>query len=247
MLVAVGAARSSPGVTTACLAIAGCLERSVVIEGDPDGSVLAARFGLDREPNLASLAAGARLGLDAEGLRQHAQTLPGGVEVIVGLPADSAVALWRSAGSRLATSLAVLGSGAMVVVDAGRLTPTSPTGPLLETADMTVLVTRPILEDLHAVAHRLEVIGASTTHVAIVLVGDKPYGPREIGDRLGVDVLGVLADDRSTADALAGRSPRTVGRSVVSSPLARSARAVAEALLLRQGDPATPSPVEVVT
>jgi len=232
MLVVFGAVRSSPGVTTTALAVASCIENSVAIEADPDGGILAARYGLGRDPNLASLAANARAGLTQDVLIEHTQPLPGGARVVVGLPSpDRAVTLWRSAGQLIASALA--SADASIVVDAGRLTPTSPLAPLLEVAPLTVVVARPIPEDLHPLAHRLETLRSQTRELTLVLVGDKPYGAGEVADRLGIDVLGVIAHDPRAAAALAGVSGASGGGWLRRSPLARSTRCVAEALLDR--------------
>ena len=73
-----------------------------------------------------SLAASARGGLSADVLTENTQSLPGGTRVVVGLPSpDRAVTLWRSAGQRIASALATV-DDVSIVVDAGRLTPTSP-------------------------------------------------------------------------------------------------------------------------
>lgn len=229
-LVVAGAARSSPGTTTTVLALAGCLRDRVVVEGDPDGGVLSTRFGLAREPNLASLAAITRTGSAA--LLEHAQALPGGIPVVPGLAsADHAVSLWRSAGPRLGAALAA-NDDCAVLVDAGRLTPTSPLLPLLAHAAITVLIARPTAEHLYSLAHRLDALRDSSREVVVVLVGDKPYGPAEVASQLGADVLGVIAHDSRAASTLAGEFGDS-GRAVRRSALARSARGVAGALLER--------------
>ncbi len=233
MLVIFGAVRSSPGVTTTALAVASCIEHSITVEADPDGGILAARYGLGSDPNLASLAAVAKNGVTQAVLTEHTQPLPGGARVIVGLPSpDRAVTLWRSAGQRIAAALASA-DDASVVVDAGRLTPTNLLAPLLEAAPLTVVVARPTPEDLHPLAHRLESLRSQTRELTLVLVGDKPYGADEVADRLGIDVLGVIAHDPKAASALAGASGVRGGGWLRRSPLARSARTVAEALLDR--------------
>src|SRR3546814_11443072 len=48
-LLVFGSARSSPGATTAALAVSSWIDRSVVVEADPDGGVVAVRYGLARE------------------------------------------------------------------------------------------------------------------------------------------------------------------------------------------------------
>lgn len=232
-LVVAGAVRSSPGTTTTLLAVGGCLRDRVVVEGDPDGAVLNVRFGLDREPNLASLAAGARTGASTASLLEHTQLLPGGVPVVPGLAsADRAIALWRSAGPRLAETLAAFDG--TVLLDAGRLAPASPLLPILRHAACTVIVARPTPEHLYPLAHRLGALREVSTDVVVVLVGDKPYGAAEVSSQLGVDVLGVIAHDDRAARALAGEATDS-GRGLRRSALARSARQVAEVLVERSG------------
>lgn len=231
-LVVAGATRSSPGTTTTVLAVAGCLRERLVVEGDPDGAVLNTRFGLAREPNLASLAANIRAGSDEQSLFGHAQLLPGGVAVVPGLAsADRAVSLWRSAGIRLAEALAAT-AGCTVVLDAGRLAPTSPLMPVLAHAAITVLVARPTAEDLYPLAQRLAVLRESSNQLAVILIGEKPYSASEVESQLGVDVLGVIAHDPRAARALTGEAGDR-GRAIRRSALARSAGDVARALLER--------------
>ncbi len=237
MLAVFGAPRSSPGVTTAVVAVASCAVDAVVVEGDPDGGVLAARFGLAKEPGLTTMAAAVRSAPEGSfELDAHQQALPGGVRVVAGpASAESATALWRSAGPRLVSALAGVATSRPVVVDAGRLSPVAPTGALLDAADVLVVVVRPHLEDLHALAARAKALQGSTSRLAVLLVGDQPYGPADVADQLDVEVLGVLAHDRRAADALAGRGWSAKG--LRRSSLARSARVVAERLLAseRQG------------
>ena len=139
-LLVFGSVRASPGVTTTALAVSACLARRVLVEADCDGGVLALRYGLGVEPGVTTLAAaGGHPGLDE--VLGHAQALPGGVPVLVGPDSpDQAVALWRSAGDRLAGVLADLDLD--VVVDAGRLSPASPALSLVPVASQVLVVAR---------------------------------------------------------------------------------------------------------
>jgi MinD-like ATPase involved in chromosome partitioning or flagellar assembly len=245
MLAVLGAARSSPGVTTAALLLAGCLEGAMLIEADPDGGVLQARFGLDREPNLATFAAASRNGTFAH-LEAHALTLPGGLPALTGpASAEAAVATWQAAGTTLAAALRAAAGQRTVVVDAGRLTPTAPTSALLDVADLVIVVARPVLEDLHALAHRRDTLAGSQRPVQLLVVGERPYGADEIRERLGMPVLGVLPHDPRAAGALSGSSTPLSTRWLRRSPLARSARDIAgrlgEALAVTDADVEAPA------
>lgn len=232
-LAVMGAVRSSPGTTTAAVTLAGCIPNSVAVEADPDGGVIAARFGLSREPNVASLATSARSSMNEDVLADHVQLLPGGVPVVVGLSSpDRAVSFWRSTAPQLGAALSAL-DHRLVIVDAGRLNPTSPLGPLAAEAAVTILVARPTPEELLPLSHRLATLKETTRRCALLLVGDRPYGPSEVARQLDVEVIGVIAHDARAAAALAGAGDR---RGFGRSPLARSARQVASELLERLDD-----------
>src|SRR4051812_17131410 len=96
----VGSVRSS-GATTLALALAGWIDRAVLVEADPDGGVLALRYGLGREPGLLTLAAARDV--DETRLLEHTQRLPGGLPVAVAPEsADRSTHLLKTAGPRVA-------------------------------------------------------------------------------------------------------------------------------------------------
>jgi hypothetical protein len=241
------AARSSPGVTTAMLACASVWpSRVLLIEASEDGGALAARFGLPVEPGLTTFAAASRHTTNGDGpaglLADHVQPLPGTdrIDALVGPTSlEPARALLRTAAGRLAGMLDE--AAADVLIDAGRL-PAAPLAlPLLERADRLVLVVRPRLEELTALAHRLPHLTRFGPPLQVLLAGDRPYGPGEVADTLGVAVLGVLADDPDAADALAAAGPlRSLGRS----GLLRSATGIVDELT---ADRPAAEPAERVT
>ena len=150
-----------------------------MVEADPDGGVLAARYGLAPHPNLTELAGRTRAGLRPTDAWDHAQQLPGGLGVVVAHPAaEQTHAALRTGAARIGEHLSRL-DHTDVLVDAGRLSPGSPSLALLEWATLIVLVARPRLDELTALSQRL---GALREHgdVAVVLVGGKPYGRAEV-------------------------------------------------------------------
>lgn len=218
-----GSARGAPGATTTALAVASWLEDAVLVEADPDGGVLAVRYGLGREPGLVTMAAARGSGE----LLDHAQLLPGGSPVVVGPEsATRAAHLWRLGGPGIVGAVAAAGRN--VVVDAGRLGPASPALPLVEIATSVGVVCRPVAEQLVAAADVVERLGRSDAAVGdaavgLVLVGERPYGVAEVTSQLGCPVLGVVADDERAAGALGSeRSARALARSA----LLRSSRAL---------------------
>ncbi|MFA9444430.1 chromosome partitioning protein [Egicoccus sp. AB-alg6-2] len=221
MRVVFASARSSPGVTTAVLACASVWPgRLLLVEASEDGGALAARFGLPIEPGLTTLAAASRhtLGGDTAGLLdEHVRPLPGTgrIGALVGPAAlEPAQALLRTCAGRLAGLLESAETD--VLIDAGRLPAAPLVAPLIESADRLVLVVRPRVEELAALAHRLAHLSTLGPAPDVLLVGDRPYGPAEVADAIGAPVLGVLAADPDAADALAAcGTARWLGRSAL--------------------------------
>lgn len=246
MRVVLAAARSSPGVTTAMLACASVWPGGVLlVEASEDGGALAARFGLPVEPGLTTLAAASRHVSNDDGsaglLAAHVQPLPGTdrVGALVG-PAslEPAQALLRTAGPRLAGLLDLTEMD--VLIDAGRLPAAPLATPLLARADRLVLVARPRVEELTALAHRLEHLSTLGPAPQLLLVGDRPYGPAEVADTLGIPVVGMLASDPDAAGALAAAGPV---RRLARSALLRSAGGIVDQLTRHRPAPAPDAPV----
>jgi hypothetical protein len=231
--VAFAAARSSPGVTTAMLACASVWPgRVLLIEASEDGGALAARFALPVEPGLTTLAAASRHTTNGDRpsglLSEHVQPLPGTdrIAALIGpTSTEPAQALLRTAAGRLSGMLEQADTD--VLIDAGRLPAAPLAAPLLETADQLVLVVRPRVEELTALAQRLPLLTSLGPAPVVLLVGERPYGPDEVADTLGVPVVGVLAHDPGAADALAAAgSDRRLARSA----LLRSATGIVDTL-----------------
>ncbi len=239
--IALGSAKASPGVTTTMLALAAVWPPNralLLLEADCDGGVVAIRGGLRSEPGLASLAAAARRTLEADELMRHAQTLPGGLPVLVG-PADpdEASRAVEMVGSRVAPVLAALNEPD-ALVDCGRLRPESPSWPLLRQADVVVVVARPRLDELQYVPSRLRALQAAGRRTGLLLMGERPYPPEEVARALRVPVLGVIADDARAASILSGRG--VGGARLRRSLLIRSARDVVDPLLALTGEACEP-------
>lgn len=239
-------AKSSPGVTTACVALAGVWpkERAVrIVEADPDGGTLAARHGLAAEPGLSTLAVASRRSVAGDEIARHSQPLPGGeVSVLVAPPTAEQVG--RSLGilaDRLPNSLRMDDSDTLV--DVGRIRPVTPAWSLVEAADAVLVVARPRVEELQQLPARLRGLRATAARVGLLLVGNQPYPPAEVAAALDVEVVGVLADDPRGAAALNGEGPGRLARS----PLLRSARDVADLLVAWSTPPVAARPAPDAT
>ncbi|MGH8874927.1 MAG: chromosome partitioning protein, partial [Acidimicrobiia bacterium] len=231
-LLCLTSARSGPGVTTIVLALAGCWpegRRPLVVEADPDGGVLAARFRLTGRPGLATLAAASR-SLAPASVWEHAQELPGGVPVLVGpQSAEEAEAVLSDAGSPLAS---LFSSQAEFdgIADCGRCRPGSPVLPLLQAAELVLVVARPTVEELRPAVHRLRALSMLHGRVGFLLVGEAPYGRAEVEEAFGFPVVAsVPADPKAARLLAAGGSAQALRHSA----LVRSARSLAAALAAR--------------
>ncbi|HEX9767203.1 MAG TPA: hypothetical protein VGA36_10605, partial [Nitriliruptorales bacterium] len=203
-LVVLGSAKGAPGVTTAVLALAAVWPDGrdvMVVEADPDGGVIAARYRLPSEPGLATLAVAGRQALTSATLVRHTQRLDdGGVRVLVAPPtAERSRRALALLGGRLGPLLAGL-PATDVLVDAGRLSPDAPTEALQQAADAVVLVARPRLDEIQSLGARVAALhSAGVARMGLVLIGDRPYATDEVAEALDTEVLGVLADDRTAA------------------------------------------------
>ncbi|MFD5696491.1 hypothetical protein [Streptomyces lasiicapitis] len=206
-------------------------EAPVVVECDPAGGDLLARFRLGLSPGLVSLAAAARRA-DSPGLLwQHTQRLPGGLRVVVGPPgaeqARAALEQLTHGGETILRSPADR-AGTVVLADCGRVEADSPVMPVLRQADVLLLLSRAGDDALAHVAIKADVLGRWSRTVCLVLVGEG-YGSEEVTRELGIKVLARLPDDLRGAALLRGVAGRRAApaRTVLGKALASLARQVA--------------------
>lgn len=243
-VLALGSAKSSPGVTTSALALAVTWPEPVpvtVIEADPAGGDLAAWLELPGQPGLVSLAAAGRRVLDPELFDAHLQAVPGSerVTVLCGpVSAEQAHAALSTLRDRLVD--AARQRPGVVLVDCGRLDPSSPALRAFEQADARALACRPSVAAVHHLQARVRSL--PVTDVSLLAVGDHPYPPDELATATGLPLLGALPFDARAADTL-GDGPALSPRALARSSLVRAARALAESLAPRvPADPPAPAP-----
>jgi hypothetical protein len=217
-LIGLGSVRGAPGATTSSLLIASALPGpTLVLEADLHGGVLAARYGLGREPGLTTLAAAGALSADE--WQEHAQDA-GGVPVIVG-PDDPirARSIWRRAEPRIGQALR--DCEATCVVDLGRINEESP---LSSELALLVVLVRPIPEHLVTLAHQLPALRHAASRIGVVLTGTGEYRATDVADALEVEVIGSLPHDPRAASMLVRGGQRWGGSRT---PLYRSISTVA--------------------
>ena len=226
MLISFVSAKHSPGVTCAALSFAAAareLGDVLFAELDPAGGEVAALMvekKVSFDPGLMSLAASSRRGEPpAEIVMQHAQMLPTGVNAILAPPsAEQAAIALGGVGMRLSSALAKM--PAAVFADCGRWDPRQPSSDRVTGSSLVIVVIRPTVTSIEHARSMLNPLAAMTKKISVILVGDKPYGPAEVGEALNVDVLGVLDYDSRSATLLSeGNDFKVVRRT----PLTRSA------------------------
>ena len=107
-VIAVGTVNGSSGATTLAYDLtARAGNGALLIEADPDGGCLAARFDVALKPGLMELAGAARTGIDADDVWRFAQTTRDGVAVVVAHPsAEQTNAALRAALGHVLTAVA---------------------------------------------------------------------------------------------------------------------------------------------
>ena len=246
MIVAVGADKGAPGVTTAALALGMVWPTDrVVLEADPSGADLPFRLRVPGGGRLApqcsvtELANGARMG-SAEPVSAYAQDTTLGVAVVPGALGPETFRGTGNLWPRIA-ALAAAWPGT-VIADLGRVQPGHPALPLARLAVGMVLLGRPTPADLFRLRARVGELAASLgdpsrarSPLAVVMVCPAREHGRVVVDvtamltaaRIPVPVAGCLAWDPPAAAALqAGELPGRARRR----GLIASARSVAQAL-----------------
>lgn len=229
VLIAVGSVSGSPGATTVAIGLAALWPRpgALVVEADPAGGDVAARFGLCREPGLAGLTAAIRHDQPGE-LSRFVQQLYLGAEVVLGPVGVQAAATVATLSAGYGPEvLMTAGRTRPVIVDVGRLQGGSPALPLVSVAQVLLVVVRPWLDALDTLdAWRPYLLRlTSRSDVRLVLVGAGQFRGGVVGREIGMPVLGQLPTDRQGAGVLTGRLTAGWGWSRLK--LARALRALA--------------------
>ncbi|SNQ49878.1 conserved hypothetical protein [Frankia canadensis] len=241
-LVAVGAVKGSPGVTTTALGLAaGWPMRPggapvVAVEADPSGGDVLGWYELPGSIGLVSWAAQARSG--QLGLSGHVQRLPGGVEVVAA-PVEATAA--RGAVEVLTGTGAIRAAAdtVTVVADVGRVDPWSAAAPVVAVCDLLVILARPVPVELARVVGReADLTAAGRRECVLLLVGEPAWPLDRVAESVGLPVAGVLPEDPRGAGLIAGRP----GGRRAPGPLARAYGLVARGLAEQLADRRVPLP-----
>lgn len=231
MLLAVCSLKGSPGVTTLAVALAArwpVEENPILVEADPAGGDLMARFRLSESPGLVSMAAAARRTADPSLLAEHVQLLPPGLRVVVGpVGTEQARAALGALDGSSALRHVVGQPGTVVIADCGRVDPDSPALPMICSADAMLLLAHPRDDELAHVASKLPTAQRWSRRPGFVLVGDG-YPTRTVCQALGIPVMAHVPRDDRGAAVLGGQSNARYGPA--RSPLGRAAARLAQSL-----------------
>lgn len=207
-VVALASASGSPGVTTTALGMALLWPRPVLlVEADPTGgsALLAGYFRGSREYDVGMIELALAPSSMSDALRDVSRPIAGTqVSFVAGTRSHTQAAALRDLWAPLAEALAELEStGQDVIVDAGRLGLTGSPEPLLDAADLALLVSRttlPALSALRSWAQAMQRPALDWHQTGVLLRGEgQPYSAREIATVVNLPVVASLADDPESA------------------------------------------------
>jgi hypothetical protein len=236
-LLSIFSLKGAPGVTTlACLLGAAWPAPGpvVVVEADPAGGDLAARFGLSVHCGWNSLVSSTRRSEEAPSVDPHLQELPGGLPVLVGSRGDER----RSADSpegrvvqsgRSGASGARDVAGGLTVVDLGRFAPgDGVTESWLACSDAALLVVRGDASGaVHLRDRSARLADACHGRIGVVAVG-AGYTSHDMAAFAGITAVADIPFDPGAAEVASGAagSARRLDRSLLWMSAARLAASV---------------------
>jgi hypothetical protein len=207
-VIALACAAGSPGVTTTAVGLAFSWPRPVLlVEADPTGSsgILAGFFRGTRQYDGGLIELALAPVAVADALPEVTRPIEGSsVSFIAGTRSHVQVAGLRELWAPLSQALADLDStGQDVIVDAGRLGLAGSPEPLLNAADLALLVTRtslPALAGARSWAETVRRPDSGWRQAGALLVGEgQPYRAGEVSKVLGLPVVASLPDDPAAA------------------------------------------------
>jgi hypothetical protein len=219
---AVGSIHGSPGATTLVVGLGQAWpttdsRQRLVVEADPDGGVLAARYqDLRADRTMADAVVAVRRQFELGRLLQCTRSVHG-LPVLPAPPsADQTHSALVAGGDRLAAGLAETDS-IDALVDVGRLTARSPALPLAQRAAVTLVVARTRFEDVAALSARVVELRAVGVDPWLVSVGSRPYDPSRIADAAELPLFAVIPTDTRAATHLqmGGGTDRRIRRSLL--------------------------------
>jgi hypothetical protein len=239
--------KGAPGVTTlSCLVGATWPDhrRVAVVEADPFGGDLAARFQLTTLRGWTSYAAAWRRSVESAPVDPHLQTLPGGLEVLVGARAEERVvsvpiveALVEGSAGRGPDALDLIVDCGRMLFDgddgtpadgvSGRVSSAPGVATWLDRSDLVVVVTRRDPPSILKVREREPLLTERCgERLRLVVVGRGPHDNAAIQEFTGLPVVGEVPFDIVAGQVASGGDGSS--RHLSHSLLVVSARRLAE-------------------
>jgi hypothetical protein len=203
--------KGSPGVTTLACLVASAWPGPgavTVVEADPAGGDLAARFGLSSRTGWPSLSSSTRRSGDAPSVAPHLQELPGGLPVLVGARGCDRRTADSPEGEVLRSARPGSGSPGLTLVDLGRLAEGDRGSEgWMGVSDASIVVVRGDASSVVQVRERASgLLAGSDGRLGIVVIGGGPYGGREVSEFTGITCLGEVPFDPAAAHVASGAS-----------------------------------------
>lgn len=201
MIVTVGSIRGAPGATSWALLLATAWpvefeEQRVVLEADPNGGVIGARYGLGVEPGALRLVTSMRrngsTAIDVDG---SARIIEPGLLVVPGPESgETARPVWVDSAIDIARRLTV--DERLWIVDIGRSDETNPCLAFARHARLTVLVVGARPEDLVQLPERVVAMQRFGGSVAVIVSGRCQFTAADVESFSGADAVWTV-DPRS--------------------------------------------------
>jgi len=225
--------KGAPGVTTLCCLVGATwpADRQVmVVECDPSGGDIAARFGLSSRCGWPTLATSARRDVGSTTILPHLQQLPGGLEVLVGTRFPDLPLAQSAEASLLSRIWSAPDDPWDALVDLGRLRQGDEESlAWLDRSDSVVVVTGADAASVVQVRERAPALcSRCEDRLGLVVVGSGPHPGVEIEAFTGIHLLGELPFDPVAAAIACGA--KGGGRRLMRSLLVASASRLARHL-----------------
>lgn len=190
MIITVSSLGGAPGATSWALLLASARPATdttirVVLEADPDGGVLGARYDVGVDPGAVSLVAAC--GRDNQiVLPEHGRQIQDNMWIVPGPElAETAQPVWVRGANPVARALAE--DERTWIVDLGRLGPNSPVNPFADHAVMNILVAHVGNESLVQIPARINRLKTKNTATGLILVGKSGHPIPDLVEFSGAD------------------------------------------------------------
>lgn len=196
MIVTMSSVAGSPGVTSWALLLAAAWpgpRQRVMLEADPDGGVLGARYGIGIDPGVVGLVASCRRseGLDVDLV---GRSVSSGLWIVPSPESSEQVwPMWSTEASNLAALLA--DDDRVWVVDVGRLSPGSPVWPIANAAAANVLLSHGGSEAVLKLPARIEALRACSAPRVVLLTGASGHSVDEVASFCGADEVATIPEN----------------------------------------------------